>query len=95
MRFFDGEFVRSLSLWPACHSKSQALALTRNCKTPPPTSAASVNERSSRESAERTLTPNAARSATPLENTVSPQSIKDDFDPNKTSSDLFVLAVSK
>ncbi|XP_072402060.1 homeobox protein dve-1 [Diabrotica undecimpunctata] len=67
-------------------TQSQALALTRNCKTPPPTSAASVNERSSRESAERTLTPNAARSATPLENTVSPQSIKEDFDPNKTSS---------
>nr|XP_023018172.1 uncharacterized protein LOC111507143 [Leptinotarsa decemlineata] len=66
-------------------TQSQALALTRNCKTPTPTSNTTVTERSSRESAERIITPPPARSSTPLENTVSPQSIKEEFDPTRTS----------
>ncbi|XP_057660139.1 uncharacterized protein LOC130896215 [Diorhabda carinulata] len=67
-------------------TQSQALALTRNCKTPPPTPTASTNERTSRDSAERDLTPNAARSSTPLEHNGSPPSIKEDFDNAKSSS---------
>ncbi|CAH1103110.1 unnamed protein product [Psylliodes chrysocephalus] len=74
-------------------TQSQALALTRNCKTPPPTSGTNANERSNRESAERDLTPNAARSSTSLENTVSPQSIKEDFDSSKNSSSAKSLPV--
>ncbi|CAG9770269.1 unnamed protein product [Ceutorhynchus assimilis] len=58
---------------------SQALALTRNSKTPP----SSATGRTSRDSAERTSTPQPALSSTPLDNTVSPHSVKEE-----SSSDL-------
>lgn len=74
-------------------TQSQALALTRNCKTPPPTPTTAATERSSRESAERVLTPAPARSSTPLENTVSPQSVKEEFDPSKSSPSAKSLPV--
>lgn len=60
------------------------MALTRNCKTPPQPPTTTTTERSSRESAERAVTPAPAGSNTPLENTVSPHSIKEEFDPAKT-----------
>ncbi|CAG9816725.1 unnamed protein product [Phaedon cochleariae] len=66
---------------------NQALALTRNCKSPPPTpTTGAITERASLESAERAPTPPLARSSTPLENTISPQSIKEEFDPSKNIS---------
>lgn len=64
--------------------QSQALALTRNCKTPSqPPSTSTATDRLSRESAERITSPPAANSSTPLDNTVSPTSIKEEFDPAK------------
>ncbi|XP_967929.2 uncharacterized protein dve isoform X1 [Tribolium castaneum] len=81
--------------WVAANSKgaplsdvatqSQALALTRTCKTPsPPNTTPAATGRSSRESAERAATPPPPR--TPPESTVSPPSVKEEFDAAKTST---------
>ncbi|XP_030756173.1 uncharacterized protein LOC115882316 [Sitophilus oryzae] len=61
-------------------SQNQALALTRTNKTPP----SSVTGRTSRDSAERASTPQPVLSSTPLDNTVSPQSIKDESSTGKS-----------
>ncbi|XP_060537093.1 homeobox protein dve-1 [Cylas formicarius] len=58
-------------------TQSQALALTRNNKTPPPSAG-----RTSRDSAERTSTPQPT--STPLENTISPHSIKEESSIGKS-----------
>ncbi|KAK9889902.1 hypothetical protein WA026_008705 [Henosepilachna vigintioctopunctata] len=67
---------------------SQALALTRNCKSPPFSSTpATTTDRNSRESAERGTTPPTSI-ATPLNVTVSPSSVKEEFDPSRNASDV-------
>ncbi|XP_044765458.1 uncharacterized protein LOC123321769 isoform X2 [Coccinella septempunctata] len=66
-------------------SQSQALALTRNCKSPTYSSTPATNERLSRESAEKAPTPPPGLS-TPLDATVSPSPIKEDFESSRNSS---------
>ncbi|KAL1493459.1 hypothetical protein ABEB36_011506 [Hypothenemus hampei] len=61
-------------------TQNQALALTRNSKTPP----SSTTGRTSRDSAERTSTPAPALSSTPIDNTVSPQSVKEESSSGKS-----------
>ncbi|XP_045481853.1 homeobox protein dve-1 isoform X2 [Harmonia axyridis] len=65
--------------------KSQALALTRNCKSPTYTTTPATNEISSRESAEKPPTPPSCIPA-PLDATVSPSPIKEDFDSSRNPS---------
>ncbi|XP_066158190.1 homeobox protein dve-1 isoform X2 [Euwallacea fornicatus] len=60
--------------------KSQALALTRSSKTPP----SSTTGGTSRDSAERICTPAPVPSSTPLENTVSPHSVKEESSSGKS-----------
>ncbi|KAH1029939.1 hypothetical protein HUJ05_003085 [Dendroctonus ponderosae] len=60
--------------------QNQALALTRSSKTPP----SSATGRTSRDSAERASTPTPALSSTPLDNTVSPHSTKEEASSGKS-----------
>ncbi|KAL3289803.1 hypothetical protein HHI36_023195 [Cryptolaemus montrouzieri] len=66
--------------------ESQALALTRNCKSPPFSSTPVTTERISRESPERGPTPPTSL-ATPLNTTASPSSVKEEFDASRSSSE--------
>ncbi|KAK9758934.1 Ubiquitin-like oligomerization domain of SATB [Popillia japonica] len=68
-------------------TQSQALALTRSCKTPPPAASTPVvTGASSRDSTERTPTPIHQRSNTPVESVVSPPSVKEEFETKSGSA---------
>lgn len=70
--------------------QSQALALTRSCKSPPPAASTPVVTRaSSRDSTERTSTPVHQRSSTPVESVVSPPSVKEEFETKSGSGKAF------
>ncbi|XP_031336977.1 uncharacterized protein LOC116166246 isoform X2 [Photinus pyralis] len=65
--------------------QSQAMALTRGCRTPPSVSTPAAAGGSNRDSAERACTPAAPRSAASLDSVVSAPSIKDEFDHPKST----------
>ncbi|KAK5639698.1 hypothetical protein RI129_012190 [Pyrocoelia pectoralis] len=66
--------------------QSQAMALTRGCRTPPSISTPAAAGGSNRDSAERACTPAAPRSAASLDSVVSAPSIKDEFDHSKSTT---------
>ncbi|XP_050314143.1 homeobox protein dve-1 [Anthonomus grandis grandis] len=66
---------------PISEVATQGQALTRSSKTPPSLTATG---RTSRDSAERNSTPQPVLSSTPLDNTISPQSIKEETSSGKS-----------
>ncbi|KAF5281115.1 hypothetical protein FQR65_LT02981 [Abscondita terminalis] len=73
-----------MQLW--CDIFSQAMALTRGCRTPPSVSAPATAGGLNRDSVERACTPAPPRSAASHESVVSPPSVKDEFDHSKSTS---------
>ncbi|XP_018326965.1 uncharacterized protein LOC108738187 isoform X2 [Agrilus planipennis] len=66
--------------------QSHAIALTRNCKTPPPASTPAASHLSGRDSTESVCTPVPPRSTNSIESAVSSPSAKEEFDHAKSGS---------